>query len=445
MKYALTIGMIILFLPIYARAQVQVTEVAWMGTAESQFGEWIEFYNPADSDINMSGWKLYEGGGETLVFTFTKSISGKGYLVLERTTASSPDPLSQVNDEAGTFGGSGLSNSGESLVLKDASGTTIATLPFSGGWPAGDSESKQTMQWDGTKWITAAATPKAPTAGGVPSGESPTSTPSGGGSTWQPVRTEPRIVLSVPTTIFSGVSYEYNATAYLDYGQAYSGGFVWNMGDGTVYRSVRPDPIVHSYEYPGKYTITFGFFRNSYDKKPFLMQSVERTVEHVGLSVSIAAGKGLVFKNTTKEPFDLSGWIVATESQEGVLPPLSFIAPVTTVVIPFARLGILEPKTITLLTPERVALSGQEKKTERVSVVSSQQKQESSTVGVRPSQTLFQTAQANALTAQAESIFSDTSSEQRQQRHPKTIFFGVALLLVIGLFLLLERTMAKGE
>ena len=118
---ALSITFVLLFTSI-SHASIRVTEINWMGSADSQFAEWFELYNDGSSAEDLAGWKLYEDGGGQLVFTLTKSVEADGYLLVERTTASSPDPVPSVNDEAGSFGGSGFSNTGESLALKDSQG-----------------------------------------------------------------------------------------------------------------------------------------------------------------------------------------------------------------------------------------------------------------------------------------------------------------------------------
>ena len=108
-RYSILTLAIIAF-PFFVQAQVRITEIAWMGTTESQFGEWIELYNESSTDVPLKDWKLFEAGGDTIVFTFSKTIPAKGFLVLERTTGSVPDPLPSVSNEAGSFGGSGFSN-----------------------------------------------------------------------------------------------------------------------------------------------------------------------------------------------------------------------------------------------------------------------------------------------------------------------------------------------
>lgn len=446
MKLIFATFIIAISIPLITHAQVRITEIAWMGTSESQFGEWIEFYNEGEAEVNLSGWKIYEAGGETLIYTFTKPIVGKGYLVLERTTASSPDPLPSINDEAGTFGGSGLSNSGESLVLKNTEGETIQTLAFSGGWPAGDSESKQTMQWDGSSWKTAVPTPKAGLSGST---EEPPKEPvvsSSGGGSFVPKKVEPKIVLSVPKLITTKVAFEYSAETYLDYGQAYSGGFVWNMGDGAVYKSNMPTLVTHTYKYPGTYVISFGFYKNSYDAKPYLFESVTRTVSDPSLTARVITNQGIELKNTSAELVDISGWILEyPDKSQTRLPLLSFLAPKTTTLIPFSILGVTTiPTSVSLMSPQYESIGTNE-----------------STSSVRPKQTVSRqssqreiqqtefseprSVSPNTLTASVFNSMTDGEKNGAQKNHTKPILFGVALLIVIGLFILLERAMAKGE
>src|SRR5680860_862039 len=121
----------------------------------------VELFNDGTESVNLENWKLYKikSGVETLIFILTKTIDQQGYLIIERTTNSSPDPLVGINDESGLFGGGSLNDTGEKLILKDSSGSIVQDFDFSSGWPAGDSSTKQTMQWSGSAWISALPTP----------------------------------------------------------------------------------------------------------------------------------------------------------------------------------------------------------------------------------------------------------------------------------------------
>jgi hypothetical protein len=140
---------------------IVINEIAWMGVPGNHYGEWLEFYNESDSNVSLLGWTLYKDAGTKRVFTLTKTIPAKSFLVLERTTASYPDPLPNIADEAGVFGDGGFSNlpGGEHLSLIDTEGRVVDAIDFSAGWPAGDNDTKKTMQKIENGWITASPTP----------------------------------------------------------------------------------------------------------------------------------------------------------------------------------------------------------------------------------------------------------------------------------------------
>lgn len=437
-RYSILTLAIIAF-PFFAQAQVRITEIAWMGTTESQFGEWVELYNESSTDVPLKDWKLFEAGGDTIVFTFSKTIPAKGFLVLERTTGSVPDPLPSVSDEAGSFGGSGLSNGGEFLVLKDQLGETIQSLNFSAGWPAGDSDSKQTMQWDGTTWITAPPTPKT----GLQKNDNEESSPPQvitGGKAYTPTVYEAHIDMTVPPVVYTYIPIECTAKTYTETGLAYNGIFLWNMGDGTTYQSKTPITIQHTYKYPGTYTISFGFFRTPYDKKPLLMDSIERLVVVPKILFTISEGKGFQFANTDTKAIDISGWTILSTNQTYTIPALSIVGPKSTIIIPFETIGIREPLEHPLLL----------KSTDWHTIATI----DSGPVTVNPEQSSSTLSKAPVVVTQVASAASLNDvvipSEEKkvptqQKSRTKAIFLGAALLVVIGLFLLLERFMAKGE
>ena len=144
-------------LPAYAK--VVINEVAWMGTANSATDEWIELYS--DSEQNLKGWTLVaEDGGMKINLKGTTTPGG--YYLIERTD---DNAVPNISADLITPFGKGLSNSGEILILKDASGAEVDKVAGSNNWAiGGDSDSKKTLQRNLSApkgWITAAATPKA--------------------------------------------------------------------------------------------------------------------------------------------------------------------------------------------------------------------------------------------------------------------------------------------
>jgi hypothetical protein len=328
MKYIVLALLLVLF-PRIAQAQVRITEVAWMGTADSQYSEWIELYNESSNDINVSGWKLYEGDGGPLVFTFTKSISANGYLLLERTTASAPDAVPGVSDESGSFGAGGFANTGEDLVLKDSSGSIVDELNFLDGWPAGDATTKQTMQWNGQKWITASATPKE----GVHASQSDSDTEDEViEDTGDPFPipavspNKPMISFTVPSVVYTGIPYEFFAQPILEYNfRIHTGNIYWNMGDGTVVRQQNVAPIFHTYTHAGTYTVYYSY-TDARTQNTALTGMKKIKVVEPELTIAMIGTNAIGINNTSNTPVDLSGWKVFSGGRYVLVPDKTIVA-----------------------------------------------------------------------------------------------------------------------
>lgn len=109
-----------------------ISEVGWGGTAASSSDEFIELFNPTDQPINLTGWTLNATDG-TPSIVLDGSVPAYGFFLLERTN---DDTVSDISADQ-IYSGS-LSNSGETLELRDASNTLIDSANGDGGsWPAG--------------------------------------------------------------------------------------------------------------------------------------------------------------------------------------------------------------------------------------------------------------------------------------------------------------------
>ena len=111
---------------------VILSEVAWGGTAAGSADEWLELYNTTAAAINLNGWSLTDSSGD-LNHTLNGTIPAHGFYLLERTDDSTVSDIPA--DEIYT---GGLSNTGETLTLRDSGSTVIDTANGDGGvWPAG--------------------------------------------------------------------------------------------------------------------------------------------------------------------------------------------------------------------------------------------------------------------------------------------------------------------
>ena len=245
-----------------------------MGTVESATSEWIELYNTSDQEISLNNWKIFEKGGEILIFTLTKNIAPHGYYLIVRATSSTTNPLSDISDDAGSFGGNGLSNSGEYLIIKNSQNETVFSLDASSKWPAGKSETRETMQWTGEKWITAPSTPKAQNAteaisdgddddennnnNGSNSGTNDSNLSAHSGqvevSNYDPGDIEISAGRDRLTNVRTPIEFRAESKSSL------SGTFEWSFGDGSSERGAK---VSHKYNFPGQYNVVLNYSSGS--------------------------------------------------------------------------------------------------------------------------------------------------------------------------------------
>ena len=119
---------------------VLINEIAWMGTAISASDEWLELYNPADEDVDLTGWKLEAVDGSPSI-ALTGIITARAYFLLERTD---DDTVTAITADQIYTGA--LSNTSEWLKLYDANNNLVDQTNAADGWPAGDNTTKQTLE-----------------------------------------------------------------------------------------------------------------------------------------------------------------------------------------------------------------------------------------------------------------------------------------------------------
>lgn len=113
-----------------------INEIAWSGTKASSGDEWIEFKNNTNGVIDLAGWGIYEQGGDVLIVALEGVIQPASFYLIERTDDNTIANIA-ASQTPKPFSGSGLSNAGEYLFLKDGSGAVIDSVNAAGGWFAG--------------------------------------------------------------------------------------------------------------------------------------------------------------------------------------------------------------------------------------------------------------------------------------------------------------------
>lgn len=212
------------------------------------------------------------------------------------------------------------------------------------------------------------------------------------------------------------------------------------MGDGTVYKSNKNEIINHTYNYPGLYTISFAYFRAPYEKKPFLYSSIEKTVINNQISFRVISEKGFEFTNSDVVPIDISGWFIELPDNKLIeLSAFTIIASKKSVLMPFSSFGIPDNKytNAALQTSQRVDIVNsvvQEKN--NTEVKSSSQVSAPKVLGIYNENTL---EDQNVLNIQ------DSKIEPEKNKNPqsKKLIFGGVLLVVIILFILMEKKVGQ--
>jgi predicted extracellular nuclease len=104
---------------------VKMNEIYSRGGSTTYAGlDWIELYNSGTAQIDISGYKIYDTGGQggtkpKMTFPSGTVIAAKGFYVVATDVSTSTDPS-----------GFGLSSNGEEVWLENASGTVIDDVTF---------------------------------------------------------------------------------------------------------------------------------------------------------------------------------------------------------------------------------------------------------------------------------------------------------------------------
>src|SRR3989344_5030551 len=329
MRY-LFLSVLILLIPSAVFGQIIINEVAWMGTSASSNCEWLELYNTDTKSVDLNDWNLYEDGGGTLIIKLTGSISANGYYLVERLTPTCPDPVPGFNDTTGSFGGSGLSNDGEYLALKNAEGTLVYSLDASNKWLAGDSVTKNTMQWNGSIWITAPATPRIKNIGVGSSGTSTTTsegiTASVGSMAQTASTVDTRIKPAIVLRMRAPASARVHVPEYFSVDVENVSNIpdiIWSFGDGGVGYGTH---AWHTFERKGIYVIVArapGFGPLALSKQTLIV-----TDPTLNISAAQDGQDGFItLANSGRWDLDVGGYGLASGARIFILPAGTFILP----------------------------------------------------------------------------------------------------------------------
>ncbi len=354
MKRFFVLSFLLFFTPVFAKASLVISEVAWMGSADNANAEWIELYNNGENQ-NVDGWILNAVDGQPAIL-LSGIVPANSYVLLERTSDDTVQGIPAFLIYTGS-----LSNSGEVLELRDENSVLIDSVDGSNGWSiGGNNETKETLQRSGNpaigNWITALRNPNgvANVIQNDDGGGNDTSTDdeqnntssqssfkskiSGGGRVIYGVpdkredefNRKPAIVVDIDSeyTFTFGTKAKFVARTYKENGEEFiTKNIKWNFGDGGLGKGRE---VSHMFSYPGDYVVTVvahrtGFLKEIKDKKTAIVHIVPPL-----LKIISANSRYVEIKNENNKDIDLSGFVLVSGNSHFKIPEDTFILPNTT-------------------------------------------------------------------------------------------------------------------
>jgi hypothetical protein len=340
----------------YAFASLEITEIMYDLSGSDTGREWIEIYNPDSTPVDVTKIKLFEASTNhgVSVSSGSGTLNFEGYAVISdvpsKFMTDNPSYSGMLFDS--TFS---LSNTGEPLELRNASGTILDSVTYDSALGAtGDGNSLQKING---AWTASAPTPglqnifvsTTSTSTSTTTGSSGTSTTtSTSTSTTTPSQSTQTTKIITKTVYISTHSSEEDLSDYNE-GQvfetsagrqriAYVGApiefkasykipksmesntrkFDWSFGDGL---SGAGEKVTHTYKYGGEYSVVLN--SESGDK-----HAVSRTVVKVlspNLALAVSSSGDIEISNRGNTEINLGLWKLRDTSNEFIFAQDSIV------------------------------------------------------------------------------------------------------------------------
>ncbi len=123
------------------------------GAVADADGEWFEFYNPTDDNIDLSGWKIKDNDEDEHIIEpdSNLTIPAYGFVVLGRNADTSANGNVKLDYEYADFL---LGNAGDEIILTLDDDTGIDSVKFNGGWPLQSGQSTGRRHREIRLWVT---------------------------------------------------------------------------------------------------------------------------------------------------------------------------------------------------------------------------------------------------------------------------------------------------
>ncbi len=360
---------------------LQITEIHYDPLGSDDKREWVELYNETASPIDIKGWKLYESGSNHALTAVRGSlvINTGEYIII------ADDAVTMIGEYAGTSvsvvdSAFSLSNSGETLEIRDASGATVVSAQYmppaagnsdgnslhlsSGGWALKQSNPGGSPDSAALPVVVQANTGVASqsSAGSSTSTANQTQTASSGstGTAYKTPIVQPFYTVSATTNPLQPIA---QVPVQLDIKVVYTdeqkqkyeytkGVIRIITGDGREIVRGDTSPVNIVYQYAGTYRIAVEYTTSALHQKPDALYGADIVVINPVVSL-IKNDEIISLKNDQNSVVDISGWSLASGKEKVSIAKNTVLAPNAVIALPESLIyKIKDRERISLMLPD---------------------------------------------------------------------------------------------
>ena len=332
--------LIFLFLfvsPIFSQATNQniiFTEIMYDAQGTDAGYEWVEIKNNFGYSKSLEGYKFCEGGSSVVCHSFKKENNPSFDLEKDAWAIITDDRekfKSKYNFSGLILESSGftLTNTGETIELKDDTGNILDSLTYN---PDSGGKDGNTLSLFDDTWRNGEATP-----GRENIEKNNNSDNGGGGGDDEQNNTNHSYVeisdilagkkklkaeIDEIKTIIAGARTKISGRAYGLSGAEINGvEFLWSLGDGSKDRG---QTIYHEYSFPGKYLISL-VVKSGHFTSPKTTQKIVVINPPIEISQVDFEKKFIEVKNNSNSILNLQDWILMMDGEKFVIPENTYI------------------------------------------------------------------------------------------------------------------------
>ncbi len=338
----------LIFLSIFfvhqAKASVEITEIMYDAQGADTDREWIEVKNTGASAVDLSTYKLFEANTNHSLVVFqgeTNLQSGAFAIIADK-------PANFLSDNSGFTGvifdsSFSLSNSGESLEIKDGSGVSVDSIIYDP--TIGAQGDGKTLQKINGVWQGASSTPGQDSSSNTSQTAEQTNNNQNNQSTTQvaytqtitsthfvsedvstePVAEEKSLSVSAGRNrlVTAGSPIEFRAKISSDSNKQTI--YEWSLGDGFI---AYGEVVEHIYAFAGDYVVVLTVKNKN---KSAVSRINVRVIEPTLSAVHVLGG--IKIKNSGKDEINLYKWLISSGGISYTFPMDLIIMPGKTITV----------------------------------------------------------------------------------------------------------------